>query len=199
MTIDDLFKLLNPLRIRVLNMVTRALVKKIDATTKLQTIQVEMLAGEVRDGLEHFQAYGFASKAGVPNQKGPEAIVLRVGGAGDHPVVIMVSDRRYLPPNLESGEVAVYDAQRSSFVLKANGDAVITPASGKCRIEADLTVDGKILATGDVHSQGTVTGDTDVVHGTISLKNHVHTVVATDSVMGPVVFAPVGQTLAPVS
>jgi phage baseplate assembly protein V len=148
----DAWKLLTPLANRIANMVARAVVKRADDSESAQTLQVAALDGETLDDLEHTQPYGFTS---VPKD-GAQAVLLFVCGKHDHGLVLVVGDRRYRLKSLESGEVAVYDSNGSTVVLKKNGDIQLNPQSGTVKVTGDL------VASGDVKA------------GTISLKTHVH-------------------------
>lgn len=131
--IENLRKLLAPLRTRIANMVARSVVQLADDSKKLQSVQLGVLAGETREGVERFQNYGFSS---VPLD-GAEAVVLFVGGSRDHGLAIAVDDRRYRIRNLESGEVAVYTDQGDSIVLKRDGNIEVT-ASTKVVVNSPL-------------------------------------------------------------
>lgn len=176
--IDVFNRLIGPVRLRVVNMVARAVVKVINDQKKLQLLQLEVTDGEIREDVERFQNYGFTS---VPKD-GAEAVIVRVGGNSDHGIVICVDDRRYRIGNLESGEVAVYDATGSTIVLKKNGDIEVTPSSGNAKLDCDVEItgdlkcDGDATVSGDTNCDGTVTGSTDVVGGStnVSLKGHKH-------------------------
>lgn len=159
MNLDALNRWIAPLRNRVLNMVARAVVKLADDGKALQELQLSVLAGEVRDGVERFQNYGFTS---VP-EAGAEAIVIFVGGKREHGLAIAVDDRRYRNRNLESGEVAIYNHTGAKIVMKSNGDIEATPKAGQ-----------KFKVVGDAEVSGTLTAQTDVVGGGKSLKNHTH-------------------------
>ncbi len=123
--IDTFNRFLAPLRTRVANMVSRAVVKLVDDSKKMQLLQVDLLEGETRDELEHFQGYGFNS---VP-LAGAEGVAVFVGGRRDHGIVIAVDDRRYRIRNLESGEVAMYTDQGDSIVIKRGGTIEVTAAT----------------------------------------------------------------------
>lgn len=51
--------------------------------------------------------------------------------------------------------------------------------TGNLQLGGNIVDDGGGTYTGDIHTSGTVTGDTDVVSGTIHLKTHRHTGVTT--------------------
>ncbi len=132
-----------PLRVRVLNTVTRAIVKLVDDSKAFQELQVTMLDGETRSDVERVQQYGFTSKP----LEGAEAIAVCVGGRRDHAVVIAVDDRRHRIGNLESGEVAVYTDQGDKIVIKRGGNIEVT-ASTKVLITAPLVETSANLKVG---------------------------------------------------
>lgn len=107
----------------VRGLLSRAVVRRVDDAPKAQSLQVEVYEGEVEDDVERLQPYGFTAAP----MAGAEAVVVRLGGAADHPVVIVVEDRRYRLTGLESGEVAVYDDQGQAVVLRRDGIELVTP------------------------------------------------------------------------
>lgn len=119
-------KMLAPLRTRLANLVSRAVLARVDDSAKLQTVQVNVLAEETRDGVERFQNYGFTS---VPLE-GAEAVVVFVGGRRDHGLALAVDDRRHRLSGLQPGEVAVYSETGAAVVLKADGSVEVTPGTG---------------------------------------------------------------------
>jgi phage baseplate assembly protein V len=123
--IDAINRALTPLRVRVANMLGRAVVKLVDDAKKTQIIQVVAGPDEVRE-LERFQEYGFSS---VPLD-GAEAVAVFVGGRRDHGFVIATDDRRYRLTGLQAGEVAIYHKDGASVLLKADGSIAVTPKSG---------------------------------------------------------------------
>lgn len=124
--IEALQKLLRPVHARIANLVSRAVVKRVDDGTTLQTIQALVGEGEVRDGLERFQPYGLTSAP----EPGAEAVVLFVGGRRDNGYVVAVDDRRYRLTGLAQGEVALYSKTGASVVLKADGSVEVNAAPG---------------------------------------------------------------------
>lgn len=115
---------------RVRLAIARAVVNLVNDATKMQTVQVQLGADQVRDRVEHFQHYGFTS---VP-LPGAEGIGLAVGGSTDHLVVINVDDRRYRI-TLQVGEVALYDDQ-GQFVKLARDGVVHAKAVTLLKLEA---------------------------------------------------------------
>ncbi len=136
--------LLAPLRTRIANMVSRAVVKLVNDSKKMQLMQLDILDGESRDEIERFQDYGFTS---VPLE-GAEAVVIFPGGRRDHGLTIVVDDRRYRLRNLESGEVAMYTDQGDSIVIKRGGNIEVT-AAGSVLITSptvELSASTKVIA-----------------------------------------------------
>jgi phage baseplate assembly protein V len=125
-TLDQLRRLLRPLQVRVANSIARAVVQLVDDSTKLQLVQLGVLAGEVLDDAERFQEYGFTS---VP-LPGAEAVVIFPNGDRAHPLVVAVDDRRYRPSGGAPGEVTVYNHAGATIRLLANGDIELEPGSG---------------------------------------------------------------------
>lgn len=125
--LGQLRQLLRPLATRIANTVARAVVQLADDGTKLQLLQVGVLAGETVEGAEHFQSYGFSS---VP-LAGAEAVVMFPGGDRAHPLVVSVSDRRHRPTGGEPGEVVVYNHVGASVKLTKDGDVVVRAAPGR--------------------------------------------------------------------
>lgn len=76
---------------QLLGLIGRAVVKSISAARKCQTVDVSLIAGEPKAGVEHLEPYGFTARA----NSGAEAVVLFPDGDRSHAVVVTVSDRRY--------------------------------------------------------------------------------------------------------
>ena len=157
---------------RIQNTISRATIKLINSKTKTQSLQIGLLAGEIKGNIEHMEPYGFTSH---PNP-GAEAIALFIGGDRSNGVVIVAADKRYRLLNLQQGEVAIYDDQGQKVVLTRAGIVVNTPKTltaicgGDVTIKAPkITLDAPdIYATGNIHASG------DVKAGNISLNSHTH-------------------------
>ena len=120
---------------RVMGMITRAVIEAVDDAPTLQTVQISGMEGELFDGVEHFQPYGFAAHPHAD----AEAILLSAGGTRSHGLVIIAADRRYRLRAMEAGEVAIYDDQDQVVRLKRDGIFVSSPF--KIDIEApEVTV-----------------------------------------------------------
>ena len=97
-------RLIAPLRRRVLLMVSRAVVRLVDEGPARQRLQVEGYAGEILDGVERVQEYGFTS---CP-PPGADAVVLACGGMRQHPIVIAAEDPSARPMLRVPGDVVLY-------------------------------------------------------------------------------------------
>lgn len=149
--IEALRKFTRPLVRRIMLLFSRGVVTLVDDGPGLQTVQVNLLKGETRDGLERFQEYGLTS---VPHD-GAEAVAAFVGGNRDHGVILAVADRRYRLRGLKAGQVALYDSSGTVILLGADGTVKVTAAvkvTVVCplvRIEGDLEVTGEVKDRAD--------------------------------------------------
>lgn len=152
-TIEDIvMRRVRPLVARVNNVIGRGVVTSIDDTTGLARGQSTTGADQIADDIEFITPYGLSFRPTA----GAETLVWSVGASARH-LLAMVFDRRVrLKGTLEEGEVALHigkagqvvhlkadgsvevrsktgdgDVAGGSVVLKANGDVVITPATGR--------------------------------------------------------------------
>jgi phage baseplate assembly protein V len=127
-------------------MVSRGVITLVNDALKMQGVQVQLLADEVKDNLERFQNYGFTSHP----HAGAEGVVVFAGGSRDHGLVIVVDDRRYRLKGLQAGEVALYTDEGDKIVLK-RGNVIEVTAAVKVRMVTPLLeVTGRIEAGGDI-------------------------------------------------
>ena len=147
------------------NFLARGVVALSNSASKLQSLQLRLLAGEVKDQVEHLEPYGFTA---CPLD-GAEALAGFIGGDRSHGVVIVVSDRRYRIQGLKSGEVAIYTDEGDKIHLKRG--RVIDIETQTLNIKATTGVNfdtPEITQTGRIVSQG------DQVAGGVSQINHPH-------------------------
>lgn len=132
MNIPDLIRrMLEPLRNRVMLMVSRAVVQIVKDSGGIQTMQISLLKDEIKSEVERLQNYGFTSNP----QPGAEAGVVFIGGDRDRGLIFAVDDRRYRFKNLAAGEVAMYDDLGQYVHFKKPGD-----------IEVSATTNVKVMA-----------------------------------------------------
>lgn len=126
---------------RVRLMVARAVVGAASDAPMMQTTQVHLCTGEVKDGVERFQQYGFTS---VPHA-GAEGVCLFVGGNRDHGVLIAVDDRRYRLKGLADGEVALYTDEDQGgghrIVLRRDRKIEISAKQIEIKVDDQLALD----------------------------------------------------------
>lgn len=95
---------LDPIKRRIAMAVSRSVVRLVKDDESRQRLQVEILKGELRDGVERAQDYGFTSHP----LAGCDAIIVCGGGSREQAIAVVVDDRRYRL-KLQPGEVAMYD------------------------------------------------------------------------------------------
>lgn len=136
----EMRQMLAPLARRLRLLVSRGVVRGVSDGAKLQELQLDLLADEVRGGVERFQQYGLTSYP-LP---GAEAVVVAVGGSRDHLVALAVDDRRYRSLDLAPGEVALYNNTGTRVVLRQGGVIEITAATKVRMVTPLLEVTGEI-------------------------------------------------------
>ncbi|MBI3453375.1 MAG: phage baseplate assembly protein [Rhodospirillales bacterium] len=132
---------------RIAMMLTRAVVTGVNDQTKMQALQISMLADETKDNVEHPQPYGLTSHP-IP---GAEAFAGCIGGQRDHAVVLVVDDRRYRPRNLNPGEVALYDHLGKFIHMMEDGTLHIKAPRVVIEATDELTLYAGVRYRWDVH------------------------------------------------
>ncbi len=93
---------------------SRAIVQGVNSAIACQQVDVAMIAGETKAGMEYLEPYAFTSTA----HSGAEGVALFLSGDRSHGIVINVADRRHRLKGLQRGEVAIYTDEGDSIVLK---------------------------------------------------------------------------------
>lgn len=147
-TNEGLRRLLDGLVRRVRLILSRGVVSRVDSSKRLQELQLDLLAGETRSRVEHFEPLGLT----VAPEPGAEVVAGFLGGDRTHAIGLAVVDRRYRPTGLARGELVVYEpvAGGSRVTFKANGDIELTPRSGKVIVQGDAEVNGDAVVSGNV-------------------------------------------------
>lgn len=149
---------------KVMNLIARGVLAKTNDTTGVQVLSLDLLAGERKDNVEHFQNYGFTSS---PTGEA-EAIVVFPGGDRSAGVVVALDERGTRMTGLAPGEVAIYQGNGDSIVLGT--DNIITVTTRRLVINATERVevtapDGVLITTdlvrvvGRVEATGTIIGN----------------------------------------
>lgn len=132
---------------KLLGIVGRAVIKSVDAVSKCQGVDVALVGGDQKGGIEHIEPYGLTAKA----HAGAEAIVLFPDADRSHAVAVVVGDRRYRLKGLQGGEVALYDdlgqsvtLTRDGIVVDGAGNVITFRNAPKARFEMDIEATGQI-------------------------------------------------------
>ena len=127
-------KAIETIQRQLLGLIGRAVVKSISAATKCLTVDVSLIAGEPKAGVEHLEPYGFTARA----NSGAEAVVLFPDGDRSHAVVVTVSYRRY---RLKGQSVTL---TREGIVVDGAGKTITFRNAPEARFEMDLEVTGQV-------------------------------------------------------
>jgi phage baseplate assembly protein V len=117
------------------NIVARGEVVTVDDWRKMQTAQVRLRTGEIFDGAERAQQYGFSSH---PLSKA-ECFVVFCGAASDHPVILSVDDRNYRIIGSEPGEVVIYTDEKDTIHFK-RGNIIEVTTKGDVIVDAGRSI-----------------------------------------------------------
>ncbi|QXH96123.1 phage baseplate assembly protein [Pseudomonas ogarae] len=150
----------------VKNMLARGTVVLVDALKKMQSLQMRLTAGELKDNAEHFEPYGFTSNP----LAGAEVLTAFIGGDRSHAVVLVAADRRYRIQSLEPGEVAIYTDEGDKIHFKRG--RIIDIETGTLNIKATTAVN---FETPVINQTGQIVSAGDQLAGGISQIGHVHT------------------------
>lgn len=145
-------------------MLARGVVVLANSARKLQSLQLRITAGEVKDDMEHLEPYGFTS---CPLE-GAEAVAGFIGDRS-HGVVIMVSDRRFRLKGLEPGEVGLYTDEGDYLVFKRGRVLEVDTVTLKVKAQVAVEFDTPLIRT-----TGRIESDGDQVAGGVSQINHPH-------------------------
>lgn len=147
------------------NFLARGVVALVEAGGKLQGLQMRLTADEVKDGMEHFEPYGFTSNP----QPGAEGLAAFINGDRSHGVVICVSDRRFRLQGLESGEVALYTDEGDFLHFKRGRVIEVQTATFKIKADTAVEFDTPLIST-----TGRIVSDGDQIAAGVSTSLHVH-------------------------
>lgn len=163
--LDQLRRLLRPLEERIKGLVARGTVHKVGDGGLAQVVQVELLRGELLDGVEVWWPYGLTAHPLV----GPdvEALVVFVGADRSHAVCLGVMDRRHRP-KLPEGASALHDHTGQFVRVDPDGDVHVsahqrhlvtapqTEVSGNHQVGVNAQVGGSLQVGGSATVGGQV-------------------------------------------
>jgi len=140
---------LGQIRRRIAMLAARAVVRLVSDGSRRQLMQLEVLAGELRDGIERMQDYGLTSHP----HAGADAAVVFLGGNREQGIVLAVDDRRYRVTGLQPGEVVLYDDLGNRVELRRG--RMLVKAVDHLQIEAPtITIVGDVEVTGALRNNG---------------------------------------------
>ena len=148
------------------SMMARGTVLLAGAGKMMQTLQVRLTAGEVKDAVEHFEPYGFTSNP----LAGAEVLTMFLSGDRSHAVVVVAADRRYRIKELKPGEVAIYTDEGDKVHFKRG--RVIDIETDTLNIKATTAVN---FDTPVINQTGKIISTGDQIAGGVSQIGHVHT------------------------
>ena len=122
--LEQLEHVLRPIRRKLGDVVARAVLQLVDDSKTLQGVQIGV-PETVPDG-EHFQPYGFFSVPLV----GAEGVALFPHGDRSHPLVIVMSDRRYRPTGGEPGTAGIHNQTGARVVVLPDGTVEARSSAG---------------------------------------------------------------------
>lgn len=135
-------RLLRSLRTSIYTLIGRAVLHAVNAAPGCQTLQVQVLADETQDDVEHVEPYGFTSNP-LP---GAEGVVLNVGGRRGAAVGFNFGGRAYRVVGLKSGEVCIYTDEGDKITLKRDRHIEIKTLHLEIDAEEDVTINTKRYA-----------------------------------------------------
>lgn len=121
------------------NIVARGVVSMVDDGHMMQTNQIKLLDGELIDGAERVQQYGFTSHP----QNEAECFVAFAGADRAHPLIFSVDDRRYRVQAMAAGEVCVYTDEGDKIHFKRDNTIEVTTRHFVVNAEDDVAINTK--------------------------------------------------------
>lgn len=149
----------------IANFLARGVVALGNSASKLQNLQLRLLADEVKDNVEHLEPYGFTA---CP-LAGAEALAGFIGGDRSHGVVIVVADRRFRLQGLKPGEVALYTDEGDRLHFKRERIIDIETVTLNIKASDSVNFDTPLIKT-----NGRIESDGDQVAGGVSQISHPH-------------------------
>lgn len=137
-------KAVDPLRRRVMLMVSRAVIRAVADDAGLQKLAVEVFKNDNLPDMERFQNFGFTGRP----LAGADAIIAFLGGNRDNGIILVVDDRRYRLKLEADGESAQYNSEGSYIYCKLGG---LTEILASTQVEFMTPL---VIADGDLEVMG---------------------------------------------
>lgn len=129
-------------------------VRAVNDTGQVQTVDVETHQGMVRAGIEVLQPFGFA---GAPPAAGAICLLFAVGGDPGHMVALPIAAPGGRFGNQAAGEATMYGSDGTRVSIRAGGIVEVWAGTEVIvhaplvRMTGDLIVDGNISDLGGLH------------------------------------------------
>jgi len=115
----------NKIQTKIKMIASRGTIDSVKQGLSTQELKLELYADEVIDEVPHYQEYGLASKP----LAGCDAVTIFMGANRENGIVIATNDKNR-PSDLEDGDVCLYTAQGAKILIKnADGKINITTDS----------------------------------------------------------------------
>lgn len=151
---------LRNLKNRVMMAFARGVIRSVNDAGGRQVLQAEFLKGELRDGVEYMQHYGFTSHP----HAGADVAVAFLAGNREQGIAVAVGDRRYRLAALQTGEVALYDDLGNKVMLlrdmvKIEAVQHLEATAPTTKLVSAVTIDGSLTVNGNVSTTGAITNN----------------------------------------
>lgn len=147
------------------NFLVRGVLALVGVGSKMQSVQMQLTADEVKDDMEHFEPYGLTSNP----HPGAEGLTAFINGDRSHGVVLCISDRRFRLQALKTGEVALYTDEGDFLHFKRGREIAIETLTLSVKAATGVNFDTPLIrTTGRIEATG------DVVAAGVSTSQHVH-------------------------
>lgn len=136
---------------RAIHAIARGVLRKAHDGSKMQEVDLDLMHGEMKSGVEHWHPYGITT---VP-KAGAEALVVFPGGNRSHGIVIACADRRYRLTGLEEGDIALHDDSGQMVKLGRSGMELSSPQPISVKSSAGISLEAPSASVkGDMSFEG---------------------------------------------
>lgn len=155
---------LRRLRQRLASLASRGVLLLVNDALAGQLLQVQLLAGETRDGVQHVQSYGLSA---VPIAGAHPVVVLCPSGDRAQALALAIDDPRYRPTGGAPGDVVLYDSRGNRVRLLEGALEITAVADLAVSITgaATLSASGNATVTISGNASVTVSGNATITTG----------------------------------
>ncbi|APJ03943.1 phage baseplate assembly protein [Silvanigrella aquatica] len=100
--------MVNPIARKLNLIISKCTIKMVDDKTKTQTIQSEIITGEIREKIERWQEYGYTSHPPLES----EGLCVFLGGERDRGYIIATENKKTRKNEIKEGEVCIYTNEK---------------------------------------------------------------------------------------